>query len=188
MKNAPEVGSLAAQEESLRAAARRRPRAWSAPEARRRDGRSARIGPEPEPARHGLHLLRPADNAAVEPVVVAVKDAGRDVWIDKGGIQPGENWAGEIVRGIKGAKGVDGDVLAPRPSKATTSNAKSTSPTATRSRCSRFSSPRRKPPEDFEVFLRQRAMAGAVQAAGSRPFRCNRQGAGGGLAGTARPG
>lgn len=47
-----------------------------------------------------------ADNAAVEPVVSAVKDAGRDVWIDKGGINPGENWAGEIVRGIKGAKGV----------------------------------------------------------------------------------
>ena len=47
-----------------------------------------------------------ADNAAVQPVVSAVKDAGRDVWIDKGGINPGENWAGEIVRGIKGAKGV----------------------------------------------------------------------------------
>ena len=47
-----------------------------------------------------------ADNAAVEPVVSAVKDAGRDVWIDKGGINPGENWAGEIVRGIKSAKGV----------------------------------------------------------------------------------
>lgn len=47
-----------------------------------------------------------ADNAAVEPVVSAVKDAGRDVWIDKGGISPGENWAGEIVRGIKAAGGV----------------------------------------------------------------------------------
>jgi len=47
-----------------------------------------------------------ADNSAVEPVVSAVKEAGRDVWIDKGGINPGENWAGEIVRGIKSAKGV----------------------------------------------------------------------------------
>ncbi|MDP3491856.1 MAG: toll/interleukin-1 receptor domain-containing protein [Hyphomonadaceae bacterium] len=47
-----------------------------------------------------------ADNAAVEPVVSAVKDAGRAVWIDKGGISPGENWAGEIVRGIKSATGV----------------------------------------------------------------------------------
>jgi len=47
-----------------------------------------------------------ADNSAVEPVVSAVKDAGRDVWIDKGGINPGDNWAGEIVRGIKSAKGV----------------------------------------------------------------------------------
>ena len=35
-----------------------------------------------------------------------MKGAGRAVWIDKGGINPGENWAGEIVRGIKGAKGV----------------------------------------------------------------------------------
>ena len=47
-----------------------------------------------------------ADNSAVEPVVSAIKEAGRDVWIDKGGINPGENWAGEIVRGIKSAKGV----------------------------------------------------------------------------------
>lgn len=47
-----------------------------------------------------------ADTSAVEPVVSAVKEAGRDVWIDKGGINPGENWAGEIVRGIKSAKGV----------------------------------------------------------------------------------
>ncbi len=47
-----------------------------------------------------------ADNSAVEPVVSAVKEAGRDVWIDKGGIDPGQNWAGEIVRGIKSAKGV----------------------------------------------------------------------------------
>jgi hypothetical protein len=46
------------------------------------------------------------DNAAVEPVVACVKAAGRAVWIDKGGINPGENWAGEIVRGIKGAAGV----------------------------------------------------------------------------------
>ncbi len=47
-----------------------------------------------------------ADNAAVEPVVAVVKDTGRAVWIDKGDIQPGNNWAGEIVRGIKGARGV----------------------------------------------------------------------------------
>lgn len=47
-----------------------------------------------------------ADNAVVEPIVAIVKDTGRAVWIDKGGIQPGDNWAGEIVRGIKGAKGV----------------------------------------------------------------------------------
>ena len=35
-----------------------------------------------------------------------VKGAGRQVWIDKGGIQAGEGWAGEIVRGIKGSSGV----------------------------------------------------------------------------------
>jgi hypothetical protein len=47
-----------------------------------------------------------ADDAAVAPVVRAVEASGRTVWIDKGGIQAGEGWAGEIVRGIKGAKGV----------------------------------------------------------------------------------
>jgi hypothetical protein len=35
-----------------------------------------------------------------------VKSSGREVWIDKGGIQAGEGWAGEIVRAIKGAKSV----------------------------------------------------------------------------------
>lgn len=47
-----------------------------------------------------------ADNASVQPVVDVVKGAGRQVWIDKGGIQAGEGWAGEIVRGIKGSSGV----------------------------------------------------------------------------------
>jgi len=47
-----------------------------------------------------------ADNASVQPVVDVVKGAGREVWIDKGGIEPGEGWAGEIVRGIKGSSGV----------------------------------------------------------------------------------
>lgn len=47
-----------------------------------------------------------ADNATVAPVVEVVKGSGREVWIDKGGIQPGDNWAGEIVRGIKASRGV----------------------------------------------------------------------------------
>jgi hypothetical protein len=47
-----------------------------------------------------------ADNGAVEPVVKFVEASGRKVWIDKGGIQAGEGWAGEIVRGIKGAQRV----------------------------------------------------------------------------------
>lgn len=47
-----------------------------------------------------------ADNAAVEPVVAVVEKSGRDIWIDKQDVQSGDSWAGEIVRGIKGAKGV----------------------------------------------------------------------------------
>ena len=47
-----------------------------------------------------------ADDAAVTPVVDAVKANGREVWIDKSGIQTGDGWAGEIVRAIKGAGGI----------------------------------------------------------------------------------
>lgn len=47
-----------------------------------------------------------ADDAAVEPVVAVVEKSGRDVWIDKKDVATGDAWAGEIVRGIKGAKGV----------------------------------------------------------------------------------
>lgn len=47
-----------------------------------------------------------ADDAAVEPVVAVVEKSGRDVWIDKKDVATGDGWAGEIVRGIKGAKGV----------------------------------------------------------------------------------
>lgn len=46
------------------------------------------------------------DNDRVEPVVKIVKSNGREVWIDKGGIQAGDGWAGEIVRAIKSAGGV----------------------------------------------------------------------------------
>jgi hypothetical protein len=47
-----------------------------------------------------------ADNAAVTPVVDAVKANGRAVWIDRTGIQTGDGWAGEIVRAIKAAGGI----------------------------------------------------------------------------------
>lgn len=47
-----------------------------------------------------------ADNAAVTPVVDVVKANGREVWIDKTGIQTGDGWAGEIVRAIKAARGI----------------------------------------------------------------------------------
>ncbi|MGE3250986.1 MAG: toll/interleukin-1 receptor domain-containing protein [Hyphomonadaceae bacterium] len=47
-----------------------------------------------------------ADAPVVLPVCEAVKKEGRDLWLDKDGINAGESWAGEIVRAIKGVKGV----------------------------------------------------------------------------------
>lgn len=47
-----------------------------------------------------------ADNTAVLPVVEVVQAQGRNVWIDNQGIAGGDGWAGEIVRAIKGARGV----------------------------------------------------------------------------------
>jgi hypothetical protein len=47
-----------------------------------------------------------ADREQVTPVVAIVEANGRKVWIDKGDIHAGDSWAGEIVRGIKSAKGV----------------------------------------------------------------------------------
>jgi hypothetical protein len=46
------------------------------------------------------------DALQVGPVVAAVERAGRPVWIDKSGLAGGQNWAGEIVRAIKDARGV----------------------------------------------------------------------------------
>ena len=63
--------------------------------------------PAAEPAPAALFIsYSHADNAAVEPVVRAVQENGRIVWIDKTGIQTGDEWAGEIVRAIKSAKGI----------------------------------------------------------------------------------
>lgn len=47
-----------------------------------------------------------ADNSVVDEVVATVVAQGRAVWFDKGGIGAGEGWAGEIVRAIRGARGV----------------------------------------------------------------------------------
>jgi hypothetical protein len=47
-----------------------------------------------------------ADSPTVVPVVEVVKTNGNEIWMDKAGIQAGDGWAGEIVRAIKGAKGV----------------------------------------------------------------------------------
>lgn len=46
------------------------------------------------------------DSETVSPVVDTVQESGHQVWIDRGEITPGENWAGEIVRGIKSSSGV----------------------------------------------------------------------------------
>jgi hypothetical protein len=46
------------------------------------------------------------DRAKVVPIVDGVKQNGQTVWIDQQEIAAGEGWAGEIVRAIKGAKGV----------------------------------------------------------------------------------
>jgi hypothetical protein len=63
----------------------------------------------PEPVKPGSTVFisyAHADNAAVTPVVDVVKANGRDVWIDKTGLQTGDSWAGEIVRAIKSAGGI----------------------------------------------------------------------------------
>ncbi|MDP3738269.1 MAG: toll/interleukin-1 receptor domain-containing protein [Hyphomonadaceae bacterium] len=63
--------------------------------------------PAPQPLATAVFIsYAHADSGAVEPVVKIVEQSGREVWIDKGGIQAGEGWAGEIVRAIKGAKSV----------------------------------------------------------------------------------
>lgn len=87
-----------------RAAAEPAPAAQAAPSSELEAVAAA--APAPPPPGVVFISYAHADNSAVEPVVSAVKEAGRDVWIDKGGIDPGQNWAGEIVRGIKSAKGV----------------------------------------------------------------------------------
>ena len=81
-------------------------------------GRDVQPAPEPLPAEimaaveeagpDGAVFISYAhdDNDRVEPVVRIVKSNGREVWIDKGGIQAGDGWAGEIVRAIKSAGGV----------------------------------------------------------------------------------
>jgi hypothetical protein len=48
-----------------------------------------------------------ANQQLVLPVIEAAKETGRRFWVDQdGGIGAGENWAGEIVRAIRGATGV----------------------------------------------------------------------------------
>ncbi len=47
-----------------------------------------------------------ANSALVLPVIEAARAEGREFWLDQHGIGAGEGWAGEIVRAIRGARGV----------------------------------------------------------------------------------
>ncbi|HRE42466.1 MAG TPA: toll/interleukin-1 receptor domain-containing protein, partial [Terricaulis sp.] len=47
-----------------------------------------------------------ANQALVLPVIEGAKHAGRKFWLDQQGLKLGDGWAGEIVRAIRGAKGV----------------------------------------------------------------------------------
>lgn len=47
-----------------------------------------------------------ANAPVVMPILESVKQLGRKFWMDKQGLTAGDNWAGEIVRAIKGAPGV----------------------------------------------------------------------------------
>jgi hypothetical protein len=69
-------------------------------------GAPAAAPPAPKAASALFISYAHADDAAVTPVVDAVRANGREVWIDKSGIQTGDGWAGEIVRAIKGAGGI----------------------------------------------------------------------------------
>lgn len=47
-----------------------------------------------------------ANSTMVLPVIEAAQAEGRKFWFDQQGLNGGENWAGEIVRAIRGAAGV----------------------------------------------------------------------------------
>lgn len=106
---------------SLGAARRRRQaiarKAAASPPAAEAVGAASQDGvaPPPAPVRAAAPQAEPAgvfvsyahaDSTRVDPVIKAVEGAGKKVWVDKGGLQAGDSWAGEIVRAIKGSKGV----------------------------------------------------------------------------------
>ena len=56
-----------------------------------------------------LHLFisyAHADGARVYPIVEEVEQLGHSVWIDREALHGGVNWAGQIVRAIKAARGL----------------------------------------------------------------------------------
>jgi len=101
----PAGGLFGARKKEAPPAVRNEDRSAAAPELEAPAPQAAAPAPAPTPEAVFISYAH-ADNAAVEPVVSAVKEAGRTVWMDKGGINPGENWAGEIVRGIKSSKSI----------------------------------------------------------------------------------
>lgn len=60
---------------------------------------------EPTPDAMFVSYAR-ANSSLVLPVIEAVKQGGRRFWLDQQSIGGGDSWAGEIVRAIRGAKGV----------------------------------------------------------------------------------
>lgn len=62
--------------------------------------------PAPPPSDAVFVSYARANAAFVLPVIEAAKRGGRQFWLDQQGIGAGDSWAGEIVRAIRGARGV----------------------------------------------------------------------------------
>jgi len=65
--------------------------------------------PEPPSVKQGEAVFvsyARANETTVLPVIEAAKLSGRKFWLDQQGLKPGDGWAGEIVRAIRGAAGV----------------------------------------------------------------------------------
>ncbi|WP_395644452.1 toll/interleukin-1 receptor domain-containing protein [Terricaulis sp.] len=64
-------------------------------------------GAQEEPSPDALFVsYARANSSAVLPVIEAAKQEGRRFWLDQQSVVSGDSWAGEIVRAIRGAKGV----------------------------------------------------------------------------------
>ncbi|HYD87954.1 MAG TPA: toll/interleukin-1 receptor domain-containing protein [Vitreimonas sp.] len=85
-------------------------RLFKKPKAQASPAAPAEFEPDaPAPAKQGDSVFvsyARANEGAVLPVIEAAKQAGRKFWLDQHGLKPGDGWAGEIVRAIRGAGGV----------------------------------------------------------------------------------